>query len=201
LTDADGHKSLEVAEKFADSSATERDLTRANSAARKAHKRANTACAPRFAKGPHHVTHPNFYLTHAVVEASSESDMFVRAAAAIGLLGQAARDSVIFQNDAVDYFARREAARAAMLRRLTHILRDIFGNPFRPVSLDPSWISSTVTSLAQAIYDDHAFDRMPILADALEDAGCTNQDILAHCRGGGEHVRGCWVVDLLLGKT
>ena len=41
---------------------------------------------------------------------------------------------------------------------------------------------------------------MPILADALEDAGCTNQDILNHCRGGGEHVRGCWVVDLLLGK-
>ena len=52
----------------------------------------------------------------------------------------------------------------------------------------------------QAIYDDRTFDRLPILADALEDAGCSAADILAHCRSGGEHVRGCWVVDLLLGK-
>jgi hypothetical protein len=77
---------------------------------------------------------------------------------------------------------------------------DVFGNPFRLVTPDRSWLTPTVTSLAQAIYDDRAFDRLPILADALEDAGCTNQDILEHCRGGGEHVRGCWVVDLLLGK-
>jgi hypothetical protein len=80
------------------------------------------------------------------------------------------------------------------------ILHDIFGDPFHPVAVDPNWLSSTVTSLAQAIYADRAFDRMPILADALEDAGCTNQDILDHCRQPGEHCRGCWVVDLLLGK-
>ena len=55
--------------------------------------------------------------------------------------------------------------------------------------------------MAQLIYDDRAFDRLPLLADALEDAGCTDADILAHCRNGGEHVRGCWVVDLLLGKS
>ena len=55
--------------------------------------------------------------------------------------------------------------------------------------------------LAQAIYDARAFDRMPQLADALEAAGCDNRDILDHCRSGGEHVRGCWVVDLLLGKS
>jgi hypothetical protein len=54
--------------------------------------------------------------------------------------------------------------------------------------------------LAQAIYDDRAFDRLPILADALEEAGCDTADILAHCRGPGPHVRGCWVVDLILGK-
>jgi len=81
-----------------------------------------------------------------------------------------------------------------------HLLRDIFGNPFRPVTPDSTWLTSNVTALAQAIYDERAFDRMPILADALEDAGCTNQEILAHCRGVGAHVRGCWVVDLLLGK-
>jgi hypothetical protein len=80
------------------------------------------------------------------------------------------------------------------------LIRDIFGNPFRPVTLDPRWQSETVVSLATGIYSDRAFDRMPILADALEDAGCDNPDVLNHCRGDGPHVRGCWVVDLVLGK-
>jgi hypothetical protein len=80
------------------------------------------------------------------------------------------------------------------------LLRCTFGNPFCPVTLDPAWLTSNVASLAQAIYDDRAFDRLPILADALEDAGCTDAAILEHCRGPGPHVRGCWVVDLLLNK-
>jgi hypothetical protein len=80
-------------------------------------------------------------------------------------------------------------------------LRDIFGNPFRPVSVEPYWLTSTVLTLATGIYADRAFDRMPILADALQDAGCDNDDILNHCRQPGDHVRGCRVVDLLLGKT
>jgi len=80
------------------------------------------------------------------------------------------------------------------------LLRDIFGNPFRPSPSTPSWLTPTVKQLAAAIYEERAFERMPILADALEDDGCTQQDILSHCRSGGEHVRGCWVVDLLLGK-
>src|SRR5262249_18032232 len=80
------------------------------------------------------------------------------------------------------------------------LLRDISGNPFRPVTINPAWRTSNVTALAQAIYTDRAFDRMPILADALEDAGCDNASILNHCRQPGEHVRGCWVVDLVLMK-
>ena len=91
------------------------------------------------------------------------------------------------------------------------LLRDIFGNPFRPitdifgnpihlVSLDPSWLTSTVIALANGIYEERAFDRMPILADALQDAGCDNDEILNHCRGEGVHVRGCWCVDRILGK-
>ncbi|MBL8794381.1 MAG: hypothetical protein JNM56_10785 [Planctomycetia bacterium] len=78
---------------------------------------------------------------------------------------------------------------------------DIFGNPFQPVVLVRTWLTSTVVSLATGIYDDRAFDRLPILADALEDAGCDNQDLLKHCREPGEHVRGCWCVDLLLDKS
>jgi hypothetical protein len=80
------------------------------------------------------------------------------------------------------------------------LLRDVIGNPFRPVTIAPAWRTSNVAGLAEAIYADLAFDRLPILADALEDAGCANGDILNHCRQPGEHVRGCWVVDLVLGK-
>jgi hypothetical protein len=83
------------------------------------------------------------------------------------------------------------------------LLHDIFGNPFRPVSINPAWLGwndATAVKLANAIYDEKTFDRLPILADALEDAGCDNADILNHCRSEGPHVRGCWVVDALLGK-
>jgi hypothetical protein len=81
------------------------------------------------------------------------------------------------------------------------LLREIFGNPFRPVTFDSAWRTETAVALASGIYADRAFDRLPILADALEEAGCDNADVLAHCRGPGPHVRGCWVVDLVLGKS
>src|SRR5262249_23472844 len=96
--------------------------------------------------------------------------------------------------------AEAVSTEAAAKLQQVGFLRCIFGNPFHPVTLTPAWQTSTVTALAQSIYDDRAFDRLPILADALEDAGCDNADILNHCRQPGEHVRGCWVVDLILGK-
>jgi hypothetical protein len=84
------------------------------------------------------------------------------------------------------------------------LVRDGFGNPFRPSPPLPpavlAWNDGTVRCMAEGIYDERAFDRLPILADALEEAGCDNPDILTHCRQPGSHVRGCWVVDLLLGK-
>src|SRR5262245_21922516 len=85
-------------------------------------------------------------------------------------------------------------------QRQCELLRDIFGNPFQPVTPDPACLTSTVKQPAEVIYTGRAFDRLPVLADALEEAGCTDAAILGHCRGGGEHVRGCWVVDLLLGN-
>jgi hypothetical protein len=97
-----------------------------------------------------------------------------------------------------------------MATKIPPIMRDVFGNPFRPVSLDPGWPQwngGTVTKIAQAIYDERQLPsghldttRLAILADALEDAGCDQPDLLDHLRGPGPHVRGCWVVDLLLGK-
>jgi hypothetical protein len=80
------------------------------------------------------------------------------------------------------------------------LLREIFGNPFDPVKLNPCWLTSTVKTLAFAIYEERSFIDLPVLADALEDASCTDLKILNHCRQPGEHVRGCWVVDLILGK-
>jgi hypothetical protein len=71
---------------------------------------------------------------------------------------------------------------------------------FRTLTLEQNWLTPGVKQLAEAIYAEDAFDRLPILADALEDAGCTCEDILNHCRQPGEHVRGCWVVDLLTGR-
>jgi len=89
----------------------------------------------------------------------------------------------------------------AYLLTMAHLLRDIFGNPFRPVALDPNWLTTDVRALARGVYDEKAFDRMPILADALQDAGCDNDDTLSHCRDPKQtHARGCWVIDLLLGK-
>jgi hypothetical protein len=93
-----------------------------------------------------------------------------------------------------------EAQRNKSEKAQCGLLREIFGNPFRPATVDPDWLTSTVVALARQMYEARDFSIMPILADALQDAGCDNDDILTHCRGDGPHVRGCWVVDLLLGK-
>jgi hypothetical protein len=114
-------------------------------------------------------------------------------------------------------------------RWLSDLLRDIVGNPFRPVAFDPNWLTTTIVAIARGIYESRDFSPMPLLADALQDAGCENEDILNHCRSArnfspmpvslkakiqganedylngsrfaGPHVRGCWVVDLILGKN
>jgi hypothetical protein len=87
---------------------------------------------------------------------------------------------------------------------MAKLLRDIFGPlPFRPIILDPAWLTwhdGLLVSMAQQMHESGDFTDLPILADALEEAGCQDQDILGYCRSGGEHVRGCWVVDLVLGK-
>ena len=81
------------------------------------------------------------------------------------------------------------------------LLRDIFGDPFKPATCDPSWRTSTVVSLARTIYDARSFELLPVLADALMDAGCGNDEVLEHCRGPNIHVRGCWLIDLLLNRS
>jgi hypothetical protein len=96
------------------------------------------------------------------------------------------------------------ATAQAEQERMAHgpLLRDIVGNPFRSVAFAPEWRTSTAVTLAKGMYESRDFGAMPILADALQDAGCTSDDILNHCRDAhATHVRGCWVVDLVLGKS
>lgn len=96
-----------------------------------------------------------------------------------------------------------DAAAAAEEEFQCHLLRDIVGDPFAPAEFDPAWHlwdGGTVKRLAQTVYDERRFADLPYLADALEDAGCADARVLEHCRSGGEHVRGCWAVDLTLGK-
>ncbi|MDY3553649.1 hypothetical protein R5W24_002753 [Gemmata sp. JC717] len=96
--------------------------------------------------------------------------------------------------------AHREQFNVSSPSYAAALLRDIFGNPFRPVAFSPLWRTDTAVAIAAQMYESRDFSAMPILADALQDAGCDSDDILSHCRGGELHVRGCWVVDLVLGK-
>jgi hypothetical protein len=93
------------------------------------------------------------------------------------------------------------AAERAVTDQIRRLIREAHGNPFRPVTFAPSWRTDTAVALATQMYESRDFSAMPILADALQDAGCTSADILDHCRDPKQvHVRGCWVVDLVLGK-
>jgi hypothetical protein len=96
--------------------------------------------------------------------------------------------------------AKPNLFRRSLRRDQAPLIRDIFGNPFRPTAFDPQWRTDAAVGVAQSIYDKRAFTRLPLLADALEDAGCTDAELFCHLRGPGPHVRGCWAVDLLLAK-
>ena len=99
----------------------------------------------------------------------------------------------------------RHAARAAAdlqgeMRQQTVLVHCLFGNPFRPPPVCGAWLTPDVIAVVDRVYAERAFDPMPLLADVLEASGCTDADLIEHCRSGGEHARGCWVVDLVLGK-
>jgi hypothetical protein len=169
---------LEVAERFADGGARWEELAVARHAAREATGRFGGA------------RHPAEF---AAFEAAGFSAWFAAHHAAREALHAA-------QQTAWDVLGSTVAAEEEQCR----ILRDLFGNPFRPPPvLDPLWAAwngEAAGRLARAIYDGRRFEDLPVLADALEEAGCEDRLILAHCRDGGEHFRGCWVVDALTGR-
>jgi hypothetical protein len=177
----EGRRAVDVGEGYADGMASRDELAVAH---QDALRRAQAVGSWNFAE--------HYADTYASAAAAVDPGPAFFAAAA-----QDARGRVVGEPATIEAELKQERSCHCTL------LRDIFGNPFRPTRVDPAWLSwngGTVRKLVEAIYDERAFDRMPVLADALEDAGCSERDLLAHCRGPGPHARGCWVLDLLLGK-
>jgi hypothetical protein len=178
LIDERSRNAVAVAERFADGLATEAELASANLAARAAIDvlrpgRSDTAAIA--------VVHAN----------SADVSTLIRAGAAAYTAARAAD-----QRDDPANGTNWDAERGWQ----AGVVRDVFGDPFCPVAFVPAWRTPTAAKLIQVIYNEQAFDRLPLLADALEDAGCTDADLLGHLRSPGQHVRGCWAVDLVLGR-
>ena len=116
------------------------------------------------------------------------------------------RATVFFNPDSYEAVCKTVEApiwigdRTGATTRQCEILRELFGNPFRRPAMDIRWFTSDVVGVARGIYADRAFELMPILADALMDAGCEDQRLIGHCRGNVTHVRGCWLLDLVQKK-
>jgi hypothetical protein len=145
----------------------------------------------------------------AGAERTLEPDALYGATEAVWRCGRAAWHSACDAADPIFGHASSAAAEAGAAarraegRRQAHLLRDLVGLlPFVPVEVDPGWLvwdGGLVPKLARALYDEGRFEDLPVLADALEDAGCDSRPLLRHCREPGHHVRGCWAVDLVLG--
>ena len=211
LTETRGRDAVEVAERYADGLASDGELAKARRNAQDAWTTLNKA-QPEAYKRSRDAGEAGCILIAAIDAAgsSTDKDAFAGACSASTCAAHAAGHQAASRGAPATYdtpaiYVREElAGRQKQYAYHSQLLHDIFGNPFRFVSISLSWLAwngGAICKMAQAIYDDRTFDRLPLLADALEDAGCADADILAHCRQLGVHVRGCWVVDLLLGKT
>jgi hypothetical protein len=193
LPDEACRQAVEVAERFADGMCGEQELQAATDAAYHSAEENENAIAGQSFAAQAGIYFARRAAAYAAIPSAHEAGVCAARrlhTAAVGAAG-----------DPNTHRTARQAASADVCQYRITLLRDIFGPPcFRPVDSDSSWRTEIVTNLAQAIYSDKAFDRLPILADALEEAGCTNAELLSHCRGRGPHVRGCWALDLVLGK-
>jgi hypothetical protein len=191
LTDERSRAAVEVSERYADGRATLIELVAARRRAVQATKRRGQGAAwSAYWAASRRITGSLQNVCEAVGDAT--------APVAAGTAKAAGANQLAAWN--ADWSARR--------RDYVYFLRDIFGNPFRAVPVEPAWLAwsgGIVGKMARSIYDERRFGDLPVLADALEEAGCTDREILEHCRSAGgtrgqEHVRGCWVLDRLLGN-
>jgi len=196
MIDERSRQAVEIAEQFIDGVIGRDELEEARIEARS---------AARDVTGSNYPSHERGVMKNASEAAAGVVGKRVSkviGAVAKSVVVAAAENAGVIGSRVGAYETYRSAEIKSSSKQLAGTLRDVFGNPFRPVAVDAEWLTSTVVQLARGIYEERAFDRMPILADALQDAGCVNHDVLSHCRDeSATHVRGCWVVDLLLGKT
>jgi len=200
------HKAVELSERFADGRATKGELAVSHKGVKKAEMSVSKSLEHAYESSQDEGERA--FCKSRVFEAVSEAtgakawnaaySASICAAHAMGTEAARVAASPGYERDT--YLTAEMGGRQRAYRHQSDILRDIYGNPFRPIRIDPAWLTSTVVQLAQGIYEDRAFDRMPVLADALQDAGCDDAEILDHCRSEGLHVRGCWLIDLILGK-
>jgi hypothetical protein len=200
LSEDTWQRTVEVAERYADGLADRYDLRQAHRLAAQAYRIPGWQGTP----AQHALLHAG-YAVHAATDPTAR--LYYRrvlhparnAVAYAALLPGEAPEGPSQAEIQARYgavYRQEESAQA-------DLVRDLIGNPFRPVTLDPDWLSwhdRTVVKLARAVYDQHDFERLPILADALEEAGCQEPTILDHCREPGEHARGCWVLDAVFGR-
>jgi hypothetical protein len=197
LYDVRSQQAVEWAERWADGLTSEEDLRDAQEAARE---------ALEHWQGHHPI--PSFWGSAFGLSQPGWTARALAARAALEAIGPTPEGAVTAAVRAALEVAAAEdphwaaASLGAAVR--ANLLRELFGNPFQEVAVAPTWLTwndRTVPRLAQAIYEERRFGDLPILADALEEAGCDHADVLAHCRQPGVHVPGCWVVDRLLEKT
>lgn len=176
LTDNRSRSAIKITEQFAAGRASDEELRAAAKAAEAAHADAFRAKGKIGASG------------EWAAQFAASSDAWFAATRASNFAYVAAGDPVLEPGP------EKEAQ--------SKLLRCIFGPlPFRSVTLDSMTLTQHTQHLAELIYEDQTFDRLPILADLLEEAGCQQDEVLNHLRSGGEHVRGCWALDLVLGKS
>lgn len=188
IADERSRAAVQIAEQFADGLAGSAELTQARAAAKAV---ADEQAAPPYVA---HWAAAACYCA-AMQNAGNAMKAWHSAASAAQMqtLAQRGRSPMAEEN-----LAATKAAWANELPRYAALLRDMF--QLFPVRLDPAWRTATVLAVATHIYEERKFENMPILADALEDGGCTSPDILNHCRQPGPHAKGCWCVDLILDK-
>jgi hypothetical protein len=191
LCDARAQEALELAERFADGLVGEGERVAARKAAQQAAQSRAVTRRPLAPKWQRRAASAVYYATaRDAGEAAANAPRLAVEALIWQAGGYTGCDSRAIRE-------REQAAQASALR-------DIVANPFGPPAVvTPGWLAwneGTIRGIAQGIYDDRAFDRMPVLADALEDAGGDGEAILRHCRQEREHIRGCWVLDLWLQK-
>jgi hypothetical protein len=186
LTDKRSREAIEVAERYADGAADWPELRAAHSAA----CAAGEAIRRTYASGR---TAEYYRVTVAANAAQAAAMTAHRQSGARGVAGLVF--STVYYGVGLNDEARRDAERAAHLE----LVRCVFGDTLRPVAFDPAWRTPAAVALARTAYEERRFQDLLLLADALEEAGCGDKAILEHCRGPGPHVRGCWVVDLVLG--